>query len=141
MYADSLHWHTEGRGAGPSGGLIIGEKGSIAIDRGTYEFDPPELGEEPLEDPDAVLDRSGHHYRNWLDCIRTRNRPIADVEIGHRSASVCHLANIARWVSEVTGETGQRLEWEPATERFTNSAWGNHFLDRPRRQGYHLPGG
>ena len=123
------------------GGLIIGEKGSIAIDRGAYAFDPPELGEEPLEDPGVVLERSEHHYRNWLDCIRTRNRPIADVEIGHRSASVCHLANIARCVSEVTGETGQRMEWDPAAERFTNSAWGNHFLDRPRRQGYHLPEG
>ncbi|MFP4193015.1 MAG: hypothetical protein ACLFU6_13210 [Candidatus Hydrogenedentota bacterium] len=63
MDADSPPWACRMEGSGPSGGLIIGEKGSIAIDRGAYEFDPPELGEEPLEDPDAVLDRSGHHYR------------------------------------------------------------------------------
>ncbi len=121
------------------GGTIVGEEGAIVIGTNAYEFDPSELGEAPLEDPEVVLEYSSHHYRNWLDCIRSREKPIADVEIGHRSATVCHLANIARWVSQVTGETGQHLEWDPVEERFTNSQWGNHFLDRPRRQGYELP--
>ncbi len=52
---------------------------------------------------------------------------------------VGHLGNIARWVSEKTGETGQRLQWDPQQERFTNSEWGNQFLDRPRRKPYQLP--
>ena len=121
------------------GGRIIGEEGSISIDRNHYAFDPEELGEEPLEDPEVVLEYSEHHYRNFLDCIQSREKPIADVEIGHRSTTVCHLVNIARWVSQVTGETGQHLEWDPVEERFTNSQWGNYFLDRPRRQGYELP--
>ena len=120
-------------------GTIVGEKGSIAIGNNEFTTDPPELGEEPLDDPEIVMEHSEHHYRNWLDCIRDRRRAIADVEIGHRSVTICHLANIARWVSEVTGETGQRLEWDPVEERFTNSQWGNHFLDRPRRAGYELP--
>ena len=60
-------------------------------------------------------------------------------EIGHRSATLCHLFNIARWVSEVTGETGIKLHWNPAQERFTNSQWGNYFLDRPRRKGFEYP--
>ena len=123
----------------PGGGRIIGEEGSISINRNHYAFDPEELGEEPLEDPEVVLEHSEHHYRNFLDCIRSREKPIADVEIGHRSTTVCHLVNIARWVTQVTGETGQHLEWDPVEERFTNSDWGNHFLDRPRRQGYELP--
>jgi hypothetical protein len=42
-------------------------------------------------------------------------------------------------VSEVTGETGQRLKWDARNERFTNSEEGNRFLDRPRRKGFELP--
>jgi hypothetical protein len=104
--------------------------------------DPPELAAEPLEGLDPQSPRGGNHYahcRNWLDCIKTRQRPAADVEIGHRSATVCHLANIARCVSERIGQTGERLQWDPLAERFTNCEWGNHFLDRSSRRPYQLP--
>jgi len=74
-----------------------------------------------------------------LECIKDRRDPVASVEIGHRSVTVCHLANIARWVSEITGETGQKLEWDAQAERFTNSPEANQFLDRPRRRQYPLP--
>jgi hypothetical protein len=47
--------------------------------------------------------------QNWIDCIRTRQKPAADVEIGHRSISVAHLANLTR-------RLGRRLEWDPAKE-------------------------
>ncbi len=121
------------------GGRFIGENGELTIDRGAYHVDPPELAEEPLDDAEIQLERSEQHYRNWIECIRTREDPITHAEIGHRSATVCHLANIARWVSEVTGETGERLEWDPHEEKFINSGWGNHFLDRPRRKAYDFP--
>ena len=121
------------------GGRFIGEEGELTIDRGEIRSDPAELAEEPLEDPEVEVEHSEHHYRNWLDCIKTREDPIAHVEVGHRSATVCHLANIARWVSGVTGETGEVLKWDPEKEEFTNSQWGNHFLDRPRRKEYDFP--
>ncbi len=127
-------------GDGPRGGAIfMGVEGSITIDRGILRSDPEELIEEPLEDPEVQLYQSTNHHQDWLDCIKERRKPICDVEIGHRSATVCHLGNIARWVSEVTGETGQRLEWDPVAERFTNSDVANTFLDRERRPPYQLP--
>jgi len=127
-------------GGGPAwGGRFIGEEGEFNVERRDCYSDPPELYDEPLEDPGVEVERSEDHHRNWLDCIKTREDPIAHVDIGHRSAIVCHLGNIARWVSEVTGETGEPLKWDPEKEEFTNSQWGNHFLDRPRRQGYELP--
>ena len=49
------------------------------------------------------------HMQNWLDCIRTRQEPVASVETGHRSVSVCHLVNITRSV-------GRRLQWDAANE-------------------------
>ena len=70
--------------------------------------------------------------RNWIDCIKSRKRCVADVETGHRSATVCHLGNIARWL-------GRKLTWDPAKEMFLGDDEANTYLDRPRRKGYELP--
>ncbi|MEZ6072630.1 MAG: hypothetical protein R3C10_20805 [Pirellulales bacterium] len=72
------------------------------------------------------------HLANWLQCIKTRERPNADVEIGHRSISVCHLVNITR-------ELGRKLTWNPETEQFEGDDEANRLVDRPRRAGYELP--
>ncbi len=120
-------------GDGPTGGAIfVGEKGTLKIDRAVCQSDPEELAEEPLENPAIPLPRSRNHLQNWLDAIKSRERPIADVEIGHRSASVCHLGNIARYL-------GRRLKWDPVRERFPDDADANTWLDRTRRKGYELP--
>jgi hypothetical protein len=72
------------------------------------------------------------HIQNWLDCVKTRERPNADVEIGHRSITICHLLNITR-------ELGRKLAWNPETEQFTNDDEANALIDRPRRAGFELP--
>ncbi len=128
-------------GDGPdwSGVRFIGEKGSITVTRGHASSDPPELIAEPVADPEVELYQSPGHHRDWLDCIRERRDPVAPAEAGHRSATICNLGNIVRWVSEVTGETGQRLRWDAVNERFTNSPEGNRFLHRPERSEYALP--
>ena len=72
------------------------------------------------------------HIQNWLDCIKSRELPNADVEIGHRSISVCHLVNITR-------ELGRKLQWDPETEQFVGDDEANKLLDRPRRAGFELP--
>ncbi len=90
---------------------------------------PPSAGAEMTAAPLPPL--NGGHMQNWFDCIRSRARPIADVEIGHRSATMCHLGNIARW-------TGRRLKWDPVAEHF-DDAEANQYLDRARRKPYELP--
>jgi hypothetical protein len=70
--------------------------------------------------------------QDWLDAMRKRSTPIADVEIGHRSVSVCHLVNITR-------QLNRRLKWDPDTETFPGDSEANAFVDRPRRKGYELP--
>ena len=126
-------------GPGNSGVRFIGEKGSIDVTRGRYRASSPELTAKPLKDAKVQLDRSTDHAGNWLQCIKDRRDPVAHAEAGHRSVTICHLANIARWVSEITGQTGQKLQWDSKAERFTNSAEANKFLDRPYRKGYELP--
>ncbi|MEN0109870.1 MAG: gfo/Idh/MocA family oxidoreductase, partial [Planctomycetota bacterium] len=52
------------------------------------------------------------HQRNFLDCVKSRTRPNAPVEVGHRSATICHLGNIA-------SRLGGKFRWDPSAERFT----------------------
>jgi predicted dehydrogenase len=119
-------------GDGPSGGgRFHGEKGTIAIDTGKYSADPAGLVPEDVK-PNRLAVVRHNHVQNWLDCIKSRAKPIADVEIGHRSATVCHLGNIARW-------TGRRLRWDPVKEVFPDDAEANEYLDRERRKPYELP--
>ena len=70
---------------------------------------------------------------NWLDCILTRDPPAADVEIGHRSISVCYLANITRYA-------GRKFRWDPVAERFLDDEEANRWVVRVRRKRYELPG-
>ena len=123
---------------GPMGGAIfIGDKGKIEIDRNRFTATPPELVKNPPEPQKAEIWegpgwQAKYHIQDWLDCIKTRARPVADVEIGHRSISVCHLANIARTV-------GRKLQWDPRDEKFVGDDEADAYLARPRRKGYELP--
>jgi hypothetical protein len=116
----------------PGGAIFIGDEGKLEIFRGRVTSNPDGIVKEPLKDSDFRLYRSDDHMQNWLDCIKSREKPIADVEIGHRSATVCHLGNIARLV-------GRRLRWDPVREMFENDDDANKLLDRVRRAGYELP--
>jgi hypothetical protein len=107
------------------GAIFVGEKGTVRIGRGVCESDPEDLGIDALRRrPENFND---NHMKNWLECIKSRERPVADVEIGHRSATVCHLGNIARW-------TGRRLQWDAVKEQFMGDMEANGYLERERRK-------
>jgi predicted dehydrogenase len=121
------------------GALFIGEKGQIRIGRGQFEVSNPEWKTIPLEKMPVQLYTSSNHHRNFVDCVKDRKKCVCDVEIGHRSATVCHLGNIARWVSQKTQEVGEKLIWDPVKEEFQDHALANSMLARPQRSGYELP--
>jgi predicted dehydrogenase len=121
------------------GAIFIGEKGTVEVVRNNFKTDPPGLitNLPRQEDIDKWRDevakwQARYHLQNWLDCIKSRRRPVADVEIGHRSVSVGHLANIAR-------DLNRRVAWDAAAERFRGDAEANALLSRPRRKGFELP--
>lgn len=124
--------------AGPMGGAIFtGTKAKMEINRNRFATNPADFvrdapDPEPQKKWDTADWMAGPHLANWLDCIKTRNKPNADVEIGHRSISVCHLVNITR-------ELGRKLTWDAETEQFENDDEANKLLRRPRREGYELP--
>ena len=112
---------------GDSGGvLFIGSEGKILVNRGKFEATPTSIAEEPLAANAIHLYNSYSHTKDFLDCMRSRKRPICDVEIGCRSVTVCHLGNLAYW-------NHRRLKWDPAKEQFIGDAEANQWLDRPKR--------
>jgi predicted dehydrogenase len=112
---------------GDSGGvLFIGTEGKILVNRGKFEATPKELGEAPLGDKAIRLYNSYSHTKDFLTCMRSRKKPICDVEIGCRSVTVCHLGNLAYW-------NHRRLKWDPVKERFIGDEEANQWLDRPKR--------
>ena len=130
-YANGIEIRLEDNGPA-AGGEFIGDLGKIRIGNNVVSSNPPELAATPVEQLKTRLPEIDNHIQDWFDAIGNRTRPIADVEIGHRSAILCHLGNIARW-------TGRRLRWDPETETFPGDDDANSYLDRPRRDGYELP--
>ena len=116
---------------GPSGATFIGEKGMIAVDRGHLSSVPAGILEWEAEGEER-LPRHAGHVANWLECIRDRSTPICDVEVGARSAAICHLMNLAYWKRE-------EVTWDPAEWRFEEEG-ANAWVDYSRRSGYGLPG-
>lgn len=127
--------HLDGdRGPG-LGAIFIGEQGKIEINRNRIASNPADIAQSPENPGPNRRAESSYHIENWIDCIKSRAKCTADIEIGQRSTTLCHLVNIVRQV----GLVGQKLHWDPAAERFTNSDDANKLLDRPRRAGYELP--
>jgi predicted dehydrogenase len=108
-----------------------GEDGKwIFVDRGKIQASDKKLLEEPLPEGATKLQVSNDHMGNFLDCVRSRERPICDVEVGHRSVSVCHIGNIAL-------RLGKKLKWDPAKEQF-DDAEANTWLSREMRAPWKL---
>ena len=129
----------------PNGIKFYGSEGWIFVTRDSEvtASDPNGKKLEPLmaSDPkilDSVIGPDEVHlyestdqHGNWLDCIRTRQAPIAPAEVGHRACSTCLLHHIAM-------KTKRRLHWDPVKERFLNDEAANAMLSRPQRGPYKM---
>lgn len=123
VYANGVEMFHGGR----SGCTFEGADGTIYVDRGALESTPRTILEQPLGNGDFRLPNVGNsHHRNWLDCIRSRQRPVADVEIGARTAQVCQLGNIGYWLRRT-------LRWDPAREEFARDDEANRLRSRENR--------
>ncbi|MBR0193747.1 MAG: Gfo/Idh/MocA family oxidoreductase [Thermoguttaceae bacterium] len=118
---------------GTDGTLYISDRGvKVYPERGGQFGEPGPRMKEALEFPGTpLLETERLHALNFLNCIRSRELPTADVEIGHRSTAMCHLANISYAVK-------QRLEWDSENERFTNCDAANELLSYEYRAPWKL---
>lgn len=124
---------------GTKGNLYANERGYriIPATRGQFQTWDKLTDEEEFKNPSQILDDGSSAdstsglIRNFLDCIRTRQKPFCTLEDGHRSTSFAHLANIAL-------ATQERLQWDQVKERFTNSEAANKLLQYEYRSPWKL---
>jgi predicted dehydrogenase len=102
---------------------IVPERG------GAFQDSKPRRKPETVKSTDGDLDQQA--ARDFLDCVKSRRRPNADIEEGHRSTTFSHLANIAL-------ATRQRLDWDAQAERFTNCEAANELLHYEYRKPWSL---
>jgi len=130
-----LRLHLDGdRGPG-LGAIFVGEKGKIEINRNKLASNPKQIVRSPDNPGPNRRPETAYHIENWIECVKSRGRCNADIEIGQRATTLCYLVNIVRDV----GRVGEKLRFDPATEEFTNCDEANALLDRARRKGYELP--
>jgi predicted dehydrogenase len=114
-----------------NGVLFVGTEGQVEVNRGRLRTWPEGLRDHRLGPNDLHLYRSPGHYEDWLNCIRNRRRPICDVAVGARSATVCHLGGIALWL-------GRSIRWDPVKQEIIGDEAAGRWLDRPKRAPYRL---
>jgi predicted dehydrogenase len=118
-----------------NGILFEGEEGRIFVDRGQLNGKPfeemTETDKTKLHEQVVKLYGSepGDHMRNFFDCIKTRGKPISDVETHHRTMTTCHLCNIGLML-------GRDLNWDPKNEQFVGDEQATQLMTRPRRDKY-----
>jgi hypothetical protein len=124
----------DARLVGLFGGVFVGERGWLTSMSGPGTG-PIEGGPEEIFADPRLAARSesmvNNHHANWLECIRSGQRTSTGAEIGHRSASLGHLANI-------TYELGRSLRWDPATETFVGDETANRLCSRALREPWRL---
>ncbi|MCB0632099.1 MAG: Gfo/Idh/MocA family oxidoreductase [Lewinella sp.] len=112
---------------------FIGSEGTLDVSRSFLDSKPESIVTAELKGSDTRLyDTKENHYQDWIQAMKNRSKPICDVEIGHRSASVCNLANIAYWL-------GEPLTWDPAKEKFKGNGQANKLRGKKYRDGFKLP--
>ncbi len=106
--------------------VFHGTEGTILVSRGFLRSEPESILKHRLGPNDDHLDRGRGHREDWLECVRTRQRPIADAEIGHRTSTICQLGNIAYVIK-------RPLKWDPVAEQFVGDDEANRMVSRPAR--------
>lgn len=106
--------------------LFHGRRGTLFVDRAVMRV-IPERGVSDLEPREVKMSNYGNreHWANFLDCVKTRKRPVSDVETCHRTSTTCHLANIAL-------RSKLRVDFDPATERIAQ-AEARRYVSRTNR--------
>jgi len=115
------------------GTVWYGSNGWIHVRRGALRASDENILKEEIGRNEIQLYKSTDHRKNFIDCIKSRKETIAPAETGHRSISVALLGEIAMI-------TGQKLQWNPENEKFTdNNLYATRLLKKPYRSPWEYP--
>jgi len=109
----------------------IGEEGWVWVDRSGIDADPKSLLNEKIGANEIHLYESPGHWRNFIDCVKSRKQTIAPAEIAHRSATPGHLGLISM-------QLGRKIQFNPETEEIVNDNQASRMLGNSLRSPWHL---
>ena len=113
-----------------SGGVTASDPKSNGGKNLAIEASDPKILESVIGPNEIHLYESPEQHRNWLDCIKNKKPNISPIEVAHRSCSACLVGHAAMKMA------GQKLYFDPKTEKFKNNAEANKLLSRPQRYPY-----
>ena len=108
------------------GARFEGSDGRLEIGSGKFDTSPASLKDSAIGGNDQRLYVSANHYRNFLDCVKSRKEPVEPVETGHRTSMLCHLGNIAMLLK-------RKIKFDPQTEQIIGDDETTKMLNRPLR--------
>jgi len=111
---------------------FIGTEGEVHVSRGKIASLPGNLVRHKFEDGANLVYESNNHSKNFIDSIQSRQPTICPATIGHRTATICHLAANAQRLKRA-------IRWDPVAEQVVGDEEAKAMQDRPRREGYGLP--
>ncbi len=111
--------------------IVSGGDGGCDTEPKAKEYQPPANGVQVYRLDSPTGDATVRHRENWLNCIKTREKPIMDIEIGFRVVTLPIIANISYLL-------GRKLQWDPVAMKFIGDEEANRFLAQPYRAPWHL---
>jgi predicted dehydrogenase len=127
-YANGVTMRMRTRTDGVYDGNIIfrGDKGTLDVSRSKLKSTPEGILKEEIGEKEVRLYKSRDHFGDWIACVKTRQAPVSDLAIGHKTTNLCNIGNIAMQLQ-------RKLAWNPANEVFADDAMANRLLTRPMR--------
>ncbi len=120
-------WTNHGQEGRSAAAGFYGDNGTLIVDRGGWKvYDQKDA---PTSD---TSDQARTHHENFIHCIKTRETPTSDIEIGHITSAMCHLGNVAY-------RLGRDIQFDPATMTCGNDSEANALLGREYRKEWELP--
>lgn len=114
-----------------NGLIFIGSEGKVMVNRGFLKTWPSDLVTQKIAPEEIHLYKSENHYGDFLDAVRSRQKPICDIKVGNSTVIVCLMGNIAY-------ELGRPLDFDQQSQRFVNDDEANKLMGRPMREGWRI---
>ena len=114
-----------------NGVMFRGSEGWLFVSRERIDASPKSMLTTVIKPSEIRLYRTNGHHQNFLECIRSRAVTVTPAEVAHRSATICHLGNVAT-------RLGRKIQWNPETEQFVNDAEANRMISRAMRSPWQL---
>jgi hypothetical protein len=111
------------------GGTFFGSSGWLRVGSKVIECSDPAILKSEIGPNEIRFAVSSNHYRNFLDSVKSRKDPMEPVEVGHRTASLCHLGNIAM-------QLNKKIKWDPLKEQIVGDREAAKLISRPMRAPY-----